>query len=113
MTVKLLTEPHLVFLSLKEASLARLSLHLSKYYIVGNQMSQLIYNPHIESNLVNLKSSGLEILFENFRSLNYREVDIKVFNHQNDYFQFFLCSHMICVRKRNISVRCFFYKPKS
>ena len=37
MTVKLLTEQHLEFLSLKkEAAQASLSLHLSKYLIVGN-----------------------------------------------------------------------------
>ena len=42
MSVKLLTEHHLEFLSLKEAAQARLSLHLSKYHNVGNQMSWLI-----------------------------------------------------------------------
>ena len=43
MTVKLLTEHHLEFLSLKEAAQARLSLHLSKCHIVGNHMSWLNY----------------------------------------------------------------------
>ena len=42
MTLKLLTEHHLEFLSLKRDSQARLSLHLSKCHIVGNHMSQLI-----------------------------------------------------------------------
>ena len=47
MSVKLLTEHHLGFLSLKEAAKARLSLHLSKCHIVGNHIlrvyvSQLI-----------------------------------------------------------------------
>ena len=42
MSVKLLTEHHLEFLSLKKAAPARLSLHLSKYHNVGNQMSRLI-----------------------------------------------------------------------
>ena len=42
MTVKLLTEHHLEFLSLKEAAQACLSLHMSKCHIVGNHMSQLI-----------------------------------------------------------------------
>ena len=42
MIVKLLTEHHLVFLSLKEAAEARLSLHLSKCHIVGNYMSRFI-----------------------------------------------------------------------
>ena len=35
MIVKLLTEHHLEFLSLREAAQARLSLHLSKCHIVG------------------------------------------------------------------------------
>ena len=44
MSVKLLTEQHLEFLSLKEALQAGLSLlHLSKCHIVGNHMSRLIY----------------------------------------------------------------------
>ena len=38
MIVKLLTEHHLEFLSLKEAAEARQSLHMSKYHIVGNHM---------------------------------------------------------------------------
>ena len=42
MRIKLLTEHHLQFLSLKKPSQARLSLHLSKYHIVGNHMSWLI-----------------------------------------------------------------------
>ena len=36
MTVKLLTEHQLEFLSSKEAAQARLSLHISKCHIVGN-----------------------------------------------------------------------------
>ena len=43
MTVKLLTKLHLEFLNLMEAAQARLSLHLSKYHIVGNHMSWLMY----------------------------------------------------------------------
>ena len=42
MIVKLLTEHHLEFLSLKEAAEASLSLHLSKCHIVGNLMHCLI-----------------------------------------------------------------------
>ena len=42
MIVKLLTEHHLEFLSLKEAAQARLSLHMSKCHIVENLMSRLI-----------------------------------------------------------------------
>ena len=41
MNVKLLTEQHFEFLSLKEAAEARLSLHLSRCQIVGNLMSRL------------------------------------------------------------------------
>ena len=41
MSVKLLTEHHLEFLSLKEAAQARLCLHLAKCHIVGNHMSLL------------------------------------------------------------------------
>ena len=44
---------------------------------------------HIQSNLVNWKSSGLEVLFQIISSLNYREVDIKLYNPKNDYYQFF------------------------
>ena len=40
MNVKLLTEHHLEFLSLKEAAQACLNLHLSKCHIVGNHMPQ-------------------------------------------------------------------------
>ena len=42
MIVKLLTEHHLEFLSLKEEAQTRLSLHLSKCQIVGNLMPRLI-----------------------------------------------------------------------
>ena len=43
MIVKLLTEHHLEFLSLKrEAEQARLSLHMSKCHIVGNHVSRLV-----------------------------------------------------------------------
>ena len=41
MTVKLLTEQHFEFLSVKEAAQAGLSLYFSKYHIVGNHMSGL------------------------------------------------------------------------
>ena len=49
MIVKLLTEYHLEFLSLKEAAEARPSLHLSKCQIVGNLMRQLINNSRSRS----------------------------------------------------------------
>ena len=41
MSVKLLTEHHLEFLSLNEAAQARLRLHLSNCHIVGNIMHWL------------------------------------------------------------------------
>ena len=43
MTVNLLTEQHLEFLSLKGGCKACTSLHLSKCHIVGNYMSLLIF----------------------------------------------------------------------
>ena len=43
MIVKLLTEHHLEFVSLKRAAEAGPSLHMSKCHIVGNLMSQLIF----------------------------------------------------------------------
>ena len=43
MSVKLLTDHHLEYLSLKGAAQARQSLHLSKCHIVGNIMSLLNY----------------------------------------------------------------------
>ena len=42
MIVKLLTEHHLKFLSLKTAAEARLSLHMSKCHIFGNLMHWLL-----------------------------------------------------------------------
>ena len=42
MNIKLLTEHHLEFLSLKEAGQACLSLHLSKCHIVGNHVMVII-----------------------------------------------------------------------
>ena len=46
MTVQLLTEYHLEFLSIKEAVQARLRLHLSKFHIVGNHMSRLSFHSY-------------------------------------------------------------------
>ena len=43
MSVKLLNEQHLEFLSRKEGPQARLNLHLSKCHIVENHMSRLIF----------------------------------------------------------------------
>ena len=70
MSVRLLTEHHLEYLSIKGAAQARLRLHLSKGHIVGNHMSQLIYNctqagPPVEesesNNLLALKRYDLII----------------------------------------------------
>ena len=44
MTVKLLTEHHLEFLSLMGGCRACLSLHMSKCHIVGNHMPRLIFD---------------------------------------------------------------------
>ena len=44
MSVKLLTENYLEFLSLTGGGTGSLSLHLSKYHIVGNHMSRLIFH---------------------------------------------------------------------
>ena len=43
MSVNLLTEHHLEFLSLKGGYKARLSLHMAKCHIVGNPVSRLIF----------------------------------------------------------------------
>ena len=45
MTDKLMTERYLECPSFKDATEARLSLHLSKCHIVGNHMSWLIFKP--------------------------------------------------------------------
>ena len=47
MTVELLSEHYLEFLSSKEAAQARTSLQLSKCHIVGNLMPRLIYIPNL------------------------------------------------------------------
>ena len=47
MIVKLLTEHHLEFLSLKEAAESRPSLHLFKCQIVGNLMPAHYYNTFV------------------------------------------------------------------
>ena len=56
MSVKLLTEHSLEFLSLTGGctGLARLSLHLSKCHIVGNHLSRLILIVKIENNLAEM-----------------------------------------------------------
>ena len=59
---------------------------------------------HVQSNPVNSKSLGLEVLFRFINSSNY-----------NNYFQFFSVKHKFWARKRNISRRIrpteYFEKP--
>ena len=64
MTVKLLTEHNLEFLSLKEAAQARLSIHLSKCHIVGNQMS--LFAAHILSLALFLLVSSFDNLCKQY-----------------------------------------------
>ena len=45
---------------------------------------------HEQSNLVKIKSSGLEVLFQIISSSNYREADIKYINIQPPKMSFFL-----------------------
>ena len=54
MNVKILTEHHLEFLSLKEAAEACWSLHMSKCHIVGNLM--LNYKIDLKGHIRNCKS---------------------------------------------------------
>ena len=56
---------------------------------------------NIQSNLVNLKSWGLEVLFRSIENSNYREVDINKYNSQKDYYPFFSLSNICfwCVEK--------------
>ena len=61
---------------------------VSMYFLRCYVLSKLFNNT--QSNLVNSKSSGLEVLFRIICNLNYREVDIKnVLNPQNDHYYFF------------------------
>ena len=50
-------------------------------------MFDLTKNKKVQPNLVNSKSSGLEVLLRIISSSNYKEVGIKINNPQNDYFQ--------------------------
>ena len=53
MIVKLLTEHHLEFLSLKEAAEAHLSLHMSKCHLVGNLIHWLNYKIDLKGHIRN------------------------------------------------------------
>ena len=53
LTVKLLTEKHLVFPSLKGGYTgSSVSLHMSKFHIVGNHMSRLILKMYYEEKII-------------------------------------------------------------
>ena len=67
----------------------------------------------IQSNLVNSKSSELEVLFRIIRSSSCREVDMNIDNpHKLLLSVFFFYQTYVLVRKRNVSKRRFFYVPK-
>ena len=59
MIVKLLTEHHLEFLSLKEAAEARPILQLSKCHIVGSLMYWLIYVVKCRDGAIVMPSLGI------------------------------------------------------
>ena len=49
------------------------------YRIYKTLLKYLLISNSIQSNLINLKSSGVEVLFRIVSSLNYREIDIKIY----------------------------------
>ena len=57
------------------------------------QLMTLVGDTFIQSNLVNSKSSGLEVLFRIISSSNYRAVDIKYMTPKNDN-QIFILSNI-------------------
>ena len=61
MSVKLLTDHHLEFLSLKEATQARLSIHLSKCQIVGNLMPRLRLSYSKYNGVLHFAANDLEM----------------------------------------------------
>ena len=70
---------------------------------------------NVQSNLINLKSLGLEVLFWIISSSNYREVDMKnIYPPELIMIQvLFSIKHMFWVCKRNVSMRRFFYASKT
>ena len=70
MIVRLLTEHHFEFLSLKEAAEARPSLHLSKYHIVGNLMPRLKCNAICVAATTQLHICVMEIVHIQVKSPN-------------------------------------------
>ena len=60
MQVNLHTDHHLEFLSLKDTAQARLSLHLSKFHIVGKHVSQLIFEQVLDINEYQCKITPMQ-----------------------------------------------------
>ena len=56
----------------------------------------------VQSNLVNSKSSGLEVLFRSIENSKCREEDIKIYDPNKVIF---LIKHKFWARKRNVSMR--------
>ena len=55
-------------------------------YITISSMTRVkLFIP--KSNLVNLKSYGLEVLFRSIKSSNFGDIDIKYINPKNNYYQ--------------------------
>ena len=68
----------------------------------------------IQSKLLNLKSLGLEVLFRIISSSNNMVVGKKIYYPLNDYYQlFFYFKYKFWACKINVSMRCFFYAPKT
>ena len=63
MSVELLTEHQLDFLSLKGDCTGRLSLHLSKYHFVGNHMLRLIFTVYHQMTKAALSKERVNMLF--------------------------------------------------
>ena len=60
----------------------------------------------VQSNIINSKSSGLEILFGIIRRSNYWEIDLKIYNcPKMIIISFFSIKHMFWACKRNVSLR--------
>ena len=67
----------------------------------------------VQSNLVNSKSSELEVLFRIISSSKYYEVDIKMYNPKLITLLFFSVKHKFWAHKRSVSRRRFFYALKT
>ena len=86
-----------------------LSLALEYYSLSGQKLGS-----EVKQNLLNSKSSVLGFI-SSYRccSLNYREVDIQIYNPRNDHNQgYFSIKHKIWARKRNVSEDVAFTQPK-